>query len=124
MSGQADSSVTSFHMQVLAVLTGPILMSQPVPKRAGIDRYVYRPAKAWTTGVRFQTRARDFCLLYKVQTGSGAHQASYPIGDSFSWAKADLSSRSSTEVKNCGTKPPSPIRFRGVVRSRDNFTFP
>jgi hypothetical protein len=40
-------------------------------------------------GVLFPVRARD-SLLYKAQTGSGAHQASYPMGTGghFSGGKA------------------------------------
>jgi hypothetical protein len=34
----------------------------------------------WMTGVRFPTGERDFSLLHSVQTGSGAHPASYPMG--------------------------------------------
>jgi hypothetical protein len=30
--------------------------------------------------VRFPVVARDFCLQHIVQTGSGAHPASYPMG--------------------------------------------
>jgi hypothetical protein len=37
-------------------------------------------ATGWTTGVRFPAGARDFSLLHRVQTGSGAHPASYTIG--------------------------------------------
>jgi hypothetical protein len=33
-----------------------------------------------TAGVRFQARARDFCLLHNAQAGCGAHPASYPLG--------------------------------------------
>jgi hypothetical protein len=44
----------------------------------------------WTTGVPFQAGARDFSLPYVVQTGSGAHAASYPMrtGSSFPSGKA------------------------------------
>jgi hypothetical protein len=34
-------------------------------------------ATGWTTGVRFRAGERDFPLLYSVQTGAGAHPASY-----------------------------------------------
>jgi hypothetical protein len=33
-----------------------------------------------TAGVRFPARAADLSLLHSVQTGSGAHPASYPVG--------------------------------------------
>jgi hypothetical protein len=32
------------------------------------------------SGVRFPVRARIFSLLLRVQPGSGAHPASYPMG--------------------------------------------
>jgi hypothetical protein len=36
-------------------------------------------ATGWRAGVRFPVRARDFSLHHIVQTGSGAHPASYPM---------------------------------------------
>jgi hypothetical protein len=43
-----------------------------------------------SSGVRFPPGAGNFSLLRRVQTGSGAHPASYPVGagDSFPWCKA------------------------------------
>jgi hypothetical protein len=35
----------------------------------------------WMAGVRFPAGARDFSILHSVHTGSGAHPASYPMGD-------------------------------------------
>jgi hypothetical protein len=42
-------------------------------------------ATGWTAGVRFPSKARDFSLFHNLQTGSGAHPASYPMdtGGSF-----------------------------------------
>jgi hypothetical protein len=34
----------------------------------------------WTSGVRFLAGAGKFSLRHRVQTGSGAHPASYPMG--------------------------------------------
>jgi hypothetical protein len=34
----------------------------------------------WTAGVRFATGARDFSVIHSIQTSSGAHPASYPMG--------------------------------------------
>jgi hypothetical protein len=44
----------------------------------------------WTIGVRFPAGAGNFSLNYRVQNGSGAHPASYPMGtrDSFPGDKA------------------------------------
>jgi hypothetical protein len=44
----------------------------------------------WTAGVRFLAERRDLSLLHSVQTGSGAHLASYPMDtwDSFPGGRA------------------------------------
>jgi hypothetical protein len=34
----------------------------------------------WMIGVRFPAEARDFSLLHSIQTSSGTHPASYPMG--------------------------------------------
>jgi hypothetical protein len=41
---------------------------------------VYLRATGWTAEVRFPARIRYFSLLHRVQTGSGAHPTSYPVG--------------------------------------------
>jgi hypothetical protein len=46
---------------------------------ARIAQSVWRRATGWTAGVRFPVGERDFSLLRSVQTGSGAHPASYPM---------------------------------------------
>jgi hypothetical protein len=63
--------------------------------------------------VRFPAEARNVSLLHKVETGSGAHPASYAIGTGgcFPGVKrqqreADYSPLSIAEVKNNGTIPP------------------
>jgi hypothetical protein len=60
----------------------------------------------WTTGVRFPA-GHDFYLCHNVQTGSGAHPASYPIGTGVRSSgvkrpghEADHSWPSSADVKN------------------------
>jgi hypothetical protein len=59
------------------------------------------------SGVRFLAETGNFSLFNRVQTGSGAHPASYPMGTggSFLWVKrpgreADHSPPCSAEVKN------------------------
>jgi hypothetical protein len=52
-------------------------------------------------------QGQDFSLLYSVQTGSGAHTASYPERE------ADHSLPSSADVKNDGAIPPLPHMFLG-----------
>jgi hypothetical protein len=44
----------------------------------------------WTTGIQFPERGYIFSLRHRVQTGSGAHPASYPkgIGSFFPQSKA------------------------------------
>jgi hypothetical protein len=52
---------------------------------------------------------QDFSLLYSVQTGTGAHPASYPIGNpgvNRPGCEADHSPPSTAEIKNCGATPP------------------
>jgi hypothetical protein len=34
----------------------------------------------WTAGVQFTARARDLSQFHSVETGSGAHSASDPMG--------------------------------------------
>jgi hypothetical protein len=60
-------------------------------------------------------RARDFSLLHNIQTGSGAHPASYTIGTGGSFPggmrpgrETDHSPSSSAEVRNGGAIPPLP----------------
>jgi hypothetical protein len=75
------------------------------------------------TGVRFPAEARDCCsLFHSVQTGSGAHPASYTIGTGAlspggkrQWREADHSPASSAVVKNNGAIPLFPIRLHRVV---------
>jgi hypothetical protein len=75
--------------------------------------------------IRFPAEAGNFSLHHRVQNGSGAHPASYPMNtrDSFPGVKrpvneADHSPPSSAEVKNAWnyTSTP-PIRLHGVVLS-------
>jgi hypothetical protein len=74
---------------------------------AGVAQSVQCLTTDWTTGVRSRTEAEDFSSSLCVQTGSGAHPASYPVGTggSFSGGKArpgrdaDHSPPSSADVK-------------------------
>jgi hypothetical protein len=75
--------------------------------------------------VRFPAGAGTFSLHHRVQKGSGAHSASYPVGitNSFPGVKrpgreADHSPPSSAEVKNAWSyTSTAPIRLHGVVLS-------
>jgi hypothetical protein len=55
-----------------------------------VAQLVQRRPTGWVAGIRFPTGERDYSLLHSVQTGSGAHPASYPVGtgSSFPWTKA------------------------------------
>jgi hypothetical protein len=67
------------------------------------------------SGVRFPAEAGKFFLRYHVQTGSGAHPASYEMGTG---GEADHSPPFSAEVKDawrCTSTPP--VRLHGVVLS-------
>jgi hypothetical protein len=46
---------------------------------AGIAQSVLQRAIDWTGKVRFPAGPRDLSLLHSAQTGSGAHQVSYPM---------------------------------------------
>jgi hypothetical protein len=61
----------------------------------------------WGSRVQFSVGAGNFSLHHRIQNGSGAHQASYPMGTSglsmgVKWPRheADHSLPSSVEVKN------------------------
>jgi hypothetical protein len=75
---------------------------------AGVAQSVLCLTMNWTTGVRSPTETEDFSSSLCVQTGSGAHPASCPMGTGgpFPGSKArpgcdaDHSPPSSAEVKN------------------------
>jgi hypothetical protein len=74
---------------------------------------------------RFPAGAGNFSLHHRVQNGSGAHPASYPMGTrgSFSGVKrpereADHLPQSSAEVKNAWSYTSTPlVRLHDVVLS-------
>jgi hypothetical protein len=57
-----------------------LLLCEAFNTGAAIAQSIQRWATGCTAGVRFPTWARHFSLLHSVQTGSGAHPASYPMG--------------------------------------------
>jgi hypothetical protein len=75
--------------------------------------------------VLFPAGAGNFSLHHRVQNGSGAHPASYPMGTGGSFPgvkrpgrRADHSPPSSAEVKNAWSYTSThPIRLHGVVLS-------
>jgi hypothetical protein len=70
--------------------------------------------------VRFLPGAGNFPLYHRIQNGSGAHPASYPMGTRvyFLGGKADHRPPSSAEIKECvELYSHSPIRLHGVVLS-------
>jgi hypothetical protein len=75
----------------------------------------------WTAGIRFQAGA-TFSYLHSVQTGSGAHRASYPMGTGGDFPGLDRPGRQenhsppfSAEVKNCGVHHHSSICLHDIV---------
>jgi hypothetical protein len=48
--------------------------------RAGIAQWYSAELRAEWTGVRVPAGTGNFSLHHRVQTGSGAHPASYPVG--------------------------------------------
>jgi hypothetical protein len=70
--------------------------------------------------VRVPAGAENFSLHHRVQSGSGTHPGSYPMGTraSFPGSEADHSPPSSVEVKNAWSyKSTPPICLHGVVLS-------
>jgi hypothetical protein len=68
-----------------------------------------------TKGSEFESRqGQAFSVLHVVQTGSGAHEASYPMGNegSFFGSKA---ARACRNQENMGLYINSPIRLYVVV---------
>jgi hypothetical protein len=71
-------------------------------------------ATGWTAGVQFLAEARDFYFLHVVQTDSGVHPTSYPMGTGGSFLggikllgrEADHSPPSNAEVRKGGAVPP------------------
>jgi len=78
-------------------------------------------------------KSRDFYLCHHVQTGSGVHLASYPMGSRGSYTgvrrpgrETDHSPISSAEIKNGWSyASTTPYAFTPwcLVKHRDNFTF-
>jgi hypothetical protein len=54
----------------------------------------------WTAGIRLPVGAKDISLLHSVQTGFGAHPASYAVSTKVKRGGANQSPQSSAEVKN------------------------
>jgi hypothetical protein len=67
---------------------------------------------SWTAKVQFLAEVRNLSLFHSVQTGSGAHPASYSMSNevSFLGDKADKSPPSCIEVKKRGNIIPLPHR--------------
>jgi hypothetical protein len=100
---------------------------------AGIAQWYSAGLRAGWSGVRFPGGAGNFSPHHCVQTGSGAHPASYPMGtrDSFPGVKrpereADQSLPSSAEVKNAWSYTSTPqyaFTVLCLIKHRDKFTF-
>jgi hypothetical protein len=101
---------------------------------AGIAQWYSAGLRAGWSGVRNPAGAGNFSLHHRVQTGSGNHSASYPMGTRGSipvlkrpGCKADHSSPSSVKVKECLKiylhSPNMPSWGGAQLKHRDNFTF-
>jgi hypothetical protein len=69
-------------------------------------------------GFDSRTGAGNFSLLHRVQNGSGAHPASYPLSLGVKWParESDHLPPSSAEVKNAWSYTSTPpIRLHDVV---------
>jgi hypothetical protein len=86
-------------------IVGSVLISAEIFRNS---QPAQRLTTDWTTGVRSPTEAEDFSSSLCVQTGSGAHPASYSMGTGGPFPggrarpgrDADHSPPSSAEVKN------------------------
>jgi hypothetical protein len=87
----------------------PAIFFHPLPPVVlGCRNVNYDLTTGWTTGVRSPAGVKDFSSSLSVQTGSGAHPASYTMGTGgpFPGGKArpgrdaDHSPRSSAEVES------------------------
>jgi hypothetical protein len=84
----------------------------------------------WGSRVRFPAGAGNFSLHHRVQNGSGAHSASYPIGSGRliprgvkrPCREADHLPPSSAEVKNAWSYTSTPP-YVFMMWHRGNFTF-
>jgi hypothetical protein len=58
--------------------------------QAGTAQSVQRRVTGWMVSVQLPAGASDFSLLRSVQTGSGLHPLSHPMGnvDYFPWGEA------------------------------------
>jgi hypothetical protein len=99
-----------------------------VPFPEGARKIMSFHHRVHTTGIRPSTGAATSSLRQRVQTGSGAHPASYKIGTGgylhggkLPGREADHSPPSSSEVKNAST-PPYVFMARCLIKHRDNFT--
>jgi hypothetical protein len=94
-------------------------------KGAGIAQSVERLPTGGRPRSRSSRPGRVKNYLHVVQTGSGAHPASYPVGTGGAspgvkrpGSEADHSPPSSAGVKNGGAIPHSPIRFHGLALNK------
>jgi hypothetical protein len=78
----------------------------------------------WGLRVQFLVGAGNFCLLHHVQTGAGAHPASFAILGALSLGLKQLGSEadyspSCAEAKNawCYISTPPPVHLQGMVLS-------
>jgi hypothetical protein len=78
-----SSKLQRFYLSACVCLSFPIMLDSGLFHGAGVAQSVLCLATDWTTKrSRFDPRQRqeDFSSKLCVQTGSGAHPASYPMG--------------------------------------------
>jgi hypothetical protein len=94
---------------------------------AGIAQWYSAGLRAGWSVVRMPVGAGNFSPHHRVQNGSGAHPASYPLGVKRPGRQADHSPPSSAEVKECvelQLHSPNTPSWRGAqLKHRDTFTF-
>jgi hypothetical protein len=77
---QSSLLVLILFKSKLIIWQHPLLMNLSKTSFKVIAQEIQCLTTGWTTGVRSPTGAKDFSSSLCVQTGSGAHPASYPMG--------------------------------------------
>jgi hypothetical protein len=77
LSCEACLNTEGRHFEILLLNNYAKLQQKSVSR---VDHSVQRLTKHWATGVRSPTEVEDFSSIICIQTGSGAHPASYTMG--------------------------------------------
>jgi hypothetical protein len=95
---------------------------------AGIVNLVQWQTRDWMAAVWFPEVARYFSLLHSIQTSSGAHLVSYPLGTWGSFPGGEATASEAYDSPPCSNRVKSggamfPCHGAWLIKHRDNFTF-